>query len=232
MERGNPKKVYLNKLRENLYYGKNEIADIEELIGHPAEKVINMLSQNLRRLKDFEVPKEKSSKQVQKGWNILDKFIKEESDWIDAFGLNVIVYGSLIYGDPKNMDYDIGLFTYHDNSVVHELSTSWTNKLDKVWEEIGEGGHMNYVSLERIKEHCEALNSGNLDYIQKHADEIASDFELASALLNGKLLRGNTEILNSLKKSLIELSMLTPELAAMLVFSLQDTLKIRKSRRR
>jgi len=144
----------------------------------------------------------------------------------------VVVYGSMLYDDPVNLDFDLECFTDRENKKVKKeiLFGNMQRDLTDRWT-IGTEGHISYGSLERIELHLKKIKESN-DYTGKNAWSIYGDFSRLSTLTTAYAgFTPNERLPDELRRKASRL-IKEPFIGATVIKELQDTLSIREERRR
>jgi len=199
------------------------------------------ISTTLAQLKPFaKTPNTATNPGVRKGWKVLRSFVKESAPILRRQEAVVLVAGSLVYDDPKNLDYDLDIITLKENPIMTTIDHLWQPTLNESWKKIGSEGHIGYTNLELLKTHCGSLKQERRDYVQEMGEIMALDFSIASSIFNGYPLftpdahshgsQQNSALLKFMRETMLTLSRLTPIMATEILLDLEECLSIRRER--
>ncbi len=225
----------MNKLSENYQvlfrgmkregYSTSDIQDISTLMGN--NKLIgSVIPAYLKRLQSLTVlPEKTNNRLVIEGWEIARKYFEGQRQTLDAGGVIPVVYGSLQYSNPRNLDFDMVMAGYYDiPSYVGICEGIWAEDLRRQWNGVPEGD-IYYNPVERIYRYAKLLSeSSSLESVSDLAVDISLSFSSISMVLSGiALLRGSESELSRLRTSYNQLLKIDPVIPAMVANELHRT---------
>lgn len=193
------------------------------------EKIIQ---EHLQQLNKFSTkPEQAKHKEVQQGWQILRTFFSQK--YILQHRRSIpIVYGSLLYDDPRNLDFDVIIVGINRDNIIAELSNRWHYELIQLWLNDREGD-LPYLTFDNIERYVQLLQySEDPKQLFHHARDIDLTFGRLSRVLNGSPLysRDESQLLNYRRKAWLLIQQ-EPLLAALVAYELSETLALRNERR-
>lgn len=225
MEFNDRQQVLISSLESQLQLKSDtDVANFEPLLALSAEELELEAHEALSRLEELKVDELQATKRTKAAWTKLREFFETKSQILQTHRILPIVYGSIIFDDPKHLDYDVLLVTGQDNEQVAKLELSWEPELDEQWRSIGSPGHIDYLSMERLRGHAKTVGS------KKFSDPFAidSDFKHASIVLAGLPL-GDGAV--SYRQEIWSLAQENPVLMAYVTLKLKETIALREVRR-
>ena len=220
LARGNSDDVSISNLKGILDLGQDKQNRI----------VIDLVSSINR----YKINRNNSSPRVKVAWSVIEKFFSDKNAFLKRENLIPLVYGSVVFDDPCNLDYDLVLVSESQREVEDIIQVQWVDEMEDLWKKVGNGGHFSYVSLDKIKMDCNAFNHGWSKYVREYAEMIDVDFLNASIYFTGELAIPDNESLtkvNYLKETLFGFAQKTPILMATIINCLQHTIVTREIRR-
>lgn len=126
---------------------------------------------------------------VRNGRAVLRAYFEPKKPMLKKHGLIPVVYGSLQYNKPRNLDYDLMMLADRYHSHVDRLCTfDWTEELNQRWLNDREG-HVSYNPLSSIKEYTNLISKdSNHRDIYGNAPTIEWAFSSISVALSGMSL--------------------------------------------
>jgi hypothetical protein len=214
---------------ENIKFGLNEenntsARNFELFLSKPKEQLKSEAKLALDRLGELKIRSDRASARTKEAWVKLNSFFSSRKSEMDTLGVAPIVYGSVIFDDPKLLDFDILLVTEDFGDEVERKIDIWMNDLNQVWKNPVKEGHMEHLSLERLRMHCNAFNNNQID-VNTYTE---IDFDAAAKVLSGDSLTQSTE---KYKEEIWKLAEETPVLMAYIVLMLNQTIGLHEARR-
>lgn len=212
---------------------ENWVVQYAHLLKTPnlAEKEIPSL---ITQLQQFAVtPENATHVTVRAGREILRRFFEQKHSVLYKYGVIPIVYGSLLYDDPHNLDYDVVLLGQQYNPDMKKLSVfDWLNELNEQWLNDREG-HLSYVTLEKIEKYAKLFGDDtHIRQIKLNTFDIQQLMSDVSIIFSGSpVLKNDTSLLPALRGRCTTLMSQEPLLPAIVTFDLRDTLRVRHERR-
>jgi len=176
-------------------------------------------------------PVDAKNRRVIEAWQILNKFAEMSKSDSDKLGLVTVVFGSMVYDDPVNLDYDICVFSEGvSEPELKDLSNKWEETLNADWR--GDHGYVSYIDLNTISETVNQFSSGREDVFSE-ALSLYDQSLLASTILTGRVLYSPTPDLPIRFRSRVaDYCSVLPLFGAMIIKEIEDTIKIREERRK
>lgn len=202
-----------------------------------ASKERFILLQNvLNNLKTYKVKRICSTNKVKEGWQIIEDFLSEKSQTLIREDTIPLLYGSMIFDDPKNLDYDLFLVSNHKSSINYDLLTKWELDLDRKWQKIGTPGHISYLSLDAVQINASLIHSNCAEYAEKYAEMVDFDFMNVGIVLIGEsfkndIFSGVNSQIPLLQDRIINIANKSSILMGTIIRNLQETLIVRETRR-
>ena len=199
---------------------------------HRKDFLENIIQEYLEQLNKFSTkPEQAKHKEVRQGWQILSAFFSQKYV-LQRRGVVPLVYGSLLYDDPRNLDFDVMLVGINQDNIIAELSNQWYYELIQLWLNDREGD-LPYLTFDNIQKYIQLLQySKNPKQIFHQARDIDLTFGRLSRVLNGTPLYSKDEsLLLNYRGNAWLLIQQEPLLAALVAYELAETLLIRKQRR-
>lgn len=213
-------------------------ADDEEIMSY-AQRLLSPIESNqkliqtiLEKLSGYSVTPQTARNPIsQQAWELLDQFTHTIQPALRTAHGVLWVFGSTLYDDPKNNDFDVLITTEKHYPHLIDLTDTWTDRLNTVWT-IGEQGHITYLDLETLTRHCDAIHRGDIDYVKDRVLDIELDFEDASVVFNGyPLYVSNNNLLSTIPARVATLIQQEPLFATIMSVGLEETLAARRERR-
>lgn len=220
-------------LEEIEQFAEPEAELILELLQHP-EKIKHLMLETLAELEQFEVKLEAvSDGRITFGYQVIEKFFRAKASELKRRGVVGALTGSLRYGDPVNLDFDIDFITASDNDDF-ELTVigSWSDQLNTVWQHIGSEGHLSLVSLSELESSLELLEYGKIDGIERRTERLLYIILTSTSILSGNCDFGqDQEMVKSYREKVLYLADKYPLCGAIMVACLYESVRIRRERR-
>ncbi|HUD20330.1 MAG TPA: hypothetical protein VMR81_07850 [Patescibacteria group bacterium] len=186
------------------------------------------------QLQKYSIPPEQAKhSEVPIGWKILTDFFEPKHRMLQRHGVVPLVYGSMIYDDVVNADFDLYLFGEQHVDYIQEFALyDWNYELIDRWQNRNEG-HVTYHTVDQSQHDADLFRGdGHLDEIHEYASEIKYDAASMSIAFNGRpLFTEDASTHLSIQKALIEILQQEPLFAGLVLSELNETLKIRQRRR-
>ncbi len=210
----------------------NRLEEYARLMQKPdaLERIYSVAEQ----LQKFSTPPEQASHpEVRTGWKILTDFFEPKRALLQRKGVVPLVYGSMIYDDVVNADFDLYLFgEQHVDYIQKSTLYDWNYALIDLWQNKNEGD-LSYHTADQCQHDVDLFHDDtHLDEIQEYATEIKYDAESISIVFNGRPLFPDDAARHlTIKNAFIEILKREPLFAGLTLFDLNETLKIRRRRR-
>lgn len=198
------------------------------------EKIMPEIDSMIESLYAFSVtPETAKNPKVVEAWKLLKTFRENNERFLIRNNLAVFVYGSMIYDDPRNLDYDIKVVGYEDDPNLSHIVNLWAYQLDEPWRKVGTPqGNFGYRSIESLERHLKAFNDGDISYIDHNCELIEGILSETSIMLTGyPLFMPSPEVYSGLKERISKLASASPLLGYDILQELKATLAIRVERR-
>lgn len=201
---------------------------------HRKDLITSVIPQALETLRMFQSPPELAEHEgVRAGWQLLRDYFQSKRMMFRKAGVVPLIYGSMQYDDPVNLDFDILLAGTRDYPHIEDFANEYHSDLifGRKWLNNNEG-HVSYTSLEKLDELTHMLHGGDNDEIAMNAWRIDDQFGNASVVLSGvPLYPEDASALAALQKGVWQRTQKEPLLAAVVAQNLMETLEARMSRR-
>ena len=123
--------VYLKNLKGT--WGNSMPSNLELLFSMDTKGLKIEAEKQIQHLNELKVDKNKSSKIVRKGWEVLEKFVESKSSELKKKDVIAIAYGSMIFDDANNLDYDVLLVSEHDNPDMYRVyAVDWNKEMNEI----------------------------------------------------------------------------------------------------
>lgn len=170
---------------------------------------------------------------VLEGRALLRDYFRPKMRMLNNHGLVPVFYGSLLYGKPINLDFDLTVFGMkHFNHIASTLFYDVSNEINKIWPG-AKHSTVEYSTIEKIDGHIKLLqNDSKYENVKKESAKIENDFALASIIFNGLPLfeqEQNQRYVN-LREMYWRLICNEPLLSSVVVFELTSTILERQRR--
>lgn len=157
-----------------------------------------------------------------------------------------MVYGSMRYDDPKNLDFDITVATQTHSPVLDECvygSNDWTLRLSELWESHmnDNDGHISYVHFDTIEQAARDFELLDIDELGGNAFRLEEKLSDPSTVLTGYPIfaadarephqRLFSPLVKAMQEKAYALCMQYSPIAVHTAAALEDCLKIRWERR-
>lgn len=213
------------------------VEGIKQLCALSEENRFNSFTTLVDNINMYKVNKNYASFRTKKAWETLEDFFLSKSEDLKKYELIPLVYGSIIFDDPKNLDYDL-LLVSDTNKNMDKLVDTWNYELNEMWKNVGSCGHFSHLDLVPLQINAFFTNSNLIDYVENHAEMIDFTFMDTGALFTGETININNssflEINNKLplfREKTLKIAKKSPILLSTVIRNLQQTLIIRETRR-
>ena len=218
---------------DNLY-----VDGIRELSLLSKEERLSTFKNLLDKTDLYKIDKRKSSNRVKKAWEVIDNFFLSKAPELLREKITPLVYGSIIFDDPRNLDYDLLLLS-NSQRDINKTVDNWDLELSNKWEEVSNGGgHFSYLALDTLQMNCNIVNSNMVEYAQKYAEMIDFDFINVSITFTGVLVNQNDKRFIEINKQLpkvqeraLNIANQSPILMSTMIRNMQQMIIIRETRR-
>ncbi|NCN82753.1 MAG: hypothetical protein GW947_02185 [Candidatus Pacebacteria bacterium] len=215
------------------YHSERTILPLFNLLLNP-NSIPEVIADTRRALETLQVnPDSAKSPRVIEGYRVLKVFFTERLQYLRDNKIVVLVYGSMRYDDPVNLDYDIlCVVPSHAKEFVSTL-IDWMKELDHPWDSlVGYGGHLTFVGLEDIREYATEIGNGNLEFITSNCMDISMDMMGAAILITGYAgFTPDPKLCAEYRQRVLELASTNAILQASIAENLLSVLTIRQERR-
>jgi len=188
-------------------------------------------------LNRYKVGKNKASQRIKKAWGVIENYFLSKSEDLKKYSLIPLVYGSVVFDDPRNLDYDL-LLVGNNNKNIDKMLDCWDREFFNQWKDIGSRGHFSYLNFDSLKTSTIFLNSNSTDYAREYAETIDLLFMHAGTLFTGQEVNSNdprfreiNDKLPSLREEFFKVAVKNPILMSTIIRNLQETLIVRERRR-
>lgn len=167
---------------------------------------------------------------VRQGRTILREYFEPRKRYLKKHNAIPVIYGSLQYGKPRNLDYDVMIMGDQYYDYLHTVSLfDWTEEVNANWLNEKEG-HITYTPLAKVKHYGELVSmDSNHAELYEHTDRVASTFSDVSVALSGMpLFPEDISIFKSLQKEYTKLMQIDPIIPAFVAWDLADTIRNRQ----
>lgn len=167
---------------------------------------------------------------VRKGRETLREYFQPRKRYLEKHHAIPVLYGSLQYGNPRNLDYDMIILSdrYYEylDAACH---FDWHNEINEKWLNDREG-HVTYLPVSRIKQNAELISKdANHEQLYYHSDEVSMSFSDVSIALSGMpLFPEDASSFKSLQKEYASLLRIDPVIPAFVAWDLADTVRNRR----
>jgi len=201
---------------------------------HRKDLITSVIPQQLETLRMFQTPPEIARHDgVRKGWELLREYFQSKRMMFKKAGVVPLIYGSMEYDDPVNLDFDILLVGVRDYAHIDVFANEYHSDLifGRKWLNNNEG-HVSYTSIEKLDELIHMVREGDNEQIEMDAWRIDDQFGNASVVLSGvPLYPEDASALVPLQKAIWQRVQREPLLAAVVAQSLMETVEARMERR-
>ncbi len=191
------------------------------------------LQAGTEKLNVFRVQKmQQRSERVKGAWYALAAFASRHTEESEKHGLITMVYGSTVFNDPVNLDYDVSVFSLKSIEPLKDaIIYDWNDELDRTWP--GDGGHLTVVEWSKIAGNLEsAIGDKTGKWAESGIPEEVDMGPLSTALTGEPVYTPSKKDLNNLRSAIARFAAAIPLVGAMIIFDIEETIKTRLERRR
>ena len=225
---------YIEELVMGGYLEDRHIGPVMDMVRKP-EVIPGLLDEQLQRLQQYRVHPVNSDKHnIAEAWDIIRRKLYGQENNLTAANGMVMLFGSMIYDDPKNLDYDLASLVYTKMKPEREQllidSIKYRDEsISDIWP-FGSAGAISYVHMPTLYRRARAVT--NLYFAVRHIDEYLIDATHGSTLLTGlPLIQTSKKDLVTLQNELKIQAAQNPLLGAIMLNNLEKTEDVRKRRR-
>ncbi len=225
---------YIEELAMGGYLEDRHIGPVMDMVRKP-EVIPGLLDEQLQRLQQYRVHPVNSDKHnIAEAWGIIRRKLYGQENNLTAANGMVMLFGSMIYDDPKNLDYDLASLVYTKMKPEREQllidSIKYRDEsISDIWP-FGSAGAISYVHMPTLYRRARAVT--NLKFPVRNIDEYLIDATHGSTLLTGlPLIQTSKKDLVTLQNELKIQAAQNPLLGAIMLNNLEKTEDVRKRRR-
>jgi hypothetical protein len=201
---------------------------------HIPDLVQTTIPDLVTQLQQFAVtPEQATHHDVRLGRQILCSFFEKKQSELHKHNIIPLVYGSLLYDDPHNLDYDVILFGQQYKPYIEAMSVfDWSDEINALWMN-DSGGHITYVTRQQIESFVGFFRN---DTHESKINEAALDIEILlgdiSVIFSGSpILTHDASLLPTIREHCTTLMLQEPLIPALVTHDLQEALQVRQIRR-
>jgi len=216
---------YIRGLKEELKEQDHvSVANFERILSLTADQIKLEVEKSLSRLNELKVSENHASKKTRLAWVILRNFFEKNASAFESEDILPVMYGSIIFDDPRNLDFDILLVTERHGDEIEKMIDPWREVLNREWKKVGSEGHISHLPMDRLRMHCEAFQKG----WKENSFYVDMDFGQAAIVMSGEPINGKIE---EYREQVWKLASETPVLMGALAMNLGETVIEREIRR-
>lgn len=239
--------AFLRSIYEQYSVPLGKIADYTDLLLFP-RKIEPAIQTSISSLKDYQVTdRTAQNPRIHRAWAAMGEFVQTIQEELRRKQILFCVYGSMIFDDPRNLDYDVLLVTsrYRQDLDFGQQSMEWDRQLrDEFWNpnKIGHEGSIAYSSLDILRSTASLVSRAGPEYIVENLDRLTITRACDAGIILSAYLfwspdkpdrnsSNESETLKRIQKEIWGLVRKSPLFGIMLLEQLDECIDERKRRR-